>query len=165
MKPTNNNTQLSSDSIGVLGAMAVSIATKTADMLVPSFNEKAPKNNPVFTGNVQGITASMVTATKADNSSSTVQAEINTLRTRLDEKADSNNPTFTGAVTGITAQSITSNGLPGGGPRNVQLDIDALRNNITDTNNTVATKADTSVVVTALSNTVATRADRSKVIL
>jgi hypothetical protein len=152
--PTNTSS-VNTDSIATITALSTSVASATKDLLLPALDAKAPKHSPYFTGNVQGITASMVTATKADNTSSTVQSEINVLRTSLDDKADSHNPSFTGTVSGLTAQSVTSNGLPGTGPRNVQQDIDTLRND-------VSTKANTTTV-TALSNTVATKADTSTV--
>jgi len=152
--PTNTSS-VNTDSIATITALSTSVASATNDLLLPALDAKAPKHSPFFTGNVQGVTASMVTATKADNSSSTVQTEINVLRTSLDDKADSHNPSFTGTVSGLTAQSVTSNGLPGTGPRNVQQDIDTLRND-------VSTKANTTTV-TALSNTVATKADTSTV--
>ena len=103
---------VNSDSIAVANAIAVSVATTTKDLLIPSIDMKAPRNNPIFTGNVQGITASMVTALDKVGAPSTVQTEL-------------------GKINNVTAQDVKSNGIPGLSlVSTVQADINKIRDDI-----------------------------------
>ena len=90
----SQTSSVNSDSIAVANALAVAVATTTKDLLIPSIDMKAPRSNPIFTGNVQGITASMVTAVDKVGAPSTVQTELD-------------------KVPNLTAQDIKSNGTPG----------------------------------------------------
>jgi hypothetical protein len=59
-----NTGSVNSDSIAVTNALSVSVASPTKDLLLPALDLKAPRKDPIFTGTVQGVTASMVTATR-----------------------------------------------------------------------------------------------------
>ena len=151
--PTNTSS-VNSDSIATITALSTSVASATNDLLLPALDAKAPKHSPFFTGNVQGVTASMVTATKADNSSSTVQTEINALRTTTTQLENNTDTLFAAATDHGTAISNLTGAVEG----------KANTTTVTALSNTVASKADTSTV-TALSNTVTGKADKTDPIL
>ena len=56
--------------------LSLSVSQATNDLLGPIMATKAPKNNPMFTGTVTGVTADMVTAKARDGSQTTVQNEL-----------------------------------------------------------------------------------------
>ena len=68
---------------------------------------KAPIQNPVFTGgDVRGITAEMVGLGKVNNTSDLEKPLSTAMTSALDLKAPLANPTFTGKVSGITAEMV-----------------------------------------------------------
>ena len=75
----------------------ISTATQT------ELDKKAPKLNPVFTGNVEGIDKSMVGLGNVDNVREADKEISTATQTELDKKAPKLNPAFTGIV------SIASN--------------------------------------------------------
>ena len=155
---STNSSTLNSDSIATANALSVSVATATKDLLLPAIDTKAPRNNPIFTGTVQGITANMITATADDGTTSNVQNELNsiynmtasdvpsngspgggpsnvqadilTMKAAISQKAEINNPTFSGTVNGITASMIRSTIPAGQTSRTVHQDIDGIKTDI-----------------------------------
>ena len=155
---STNSSTLNSDSIATANALSISVATATKDLLLPAIDTKAPRNNPIFTGTVQGITANMITATADNGTTSNVQNELNsiynmtasdvpsngspgggpsnvqadilTMKAAISQKAEINNPTFSGTVNGITASMIRSTIPVGQTSRTVQQDIDDIKTDI-----------------------------------
>ena len=88
---------ISAEALGaatVANTLSVSVAQATNDLLGPTLAAKAPKHSPVFTGNVTGISANMITTDNQEN----VQDELN-------KKAGNNNAEFVGDVT-INPQAL-----------------------------------------------------------
>ena len=100
---TTNGSGMTSDSVAVLGALSTSTAAATSDLLAPALDLKAPKDNPIFTGTVRGVTARMVTSSNGD-----VQSDINELQSR-------------------NASNIPSIPSTPGAASNVQSDLTSLR--------------------------------------
>ncbi|MFD3407381.1 hypothetical protein SKC37_01815 [Aquirufa sp. HETE-83D] len=86
---------------------------------ITSLNLKAPIASPTFTGNVSGITATMVGLSNVDNTTDLLKPISTATQTALDLKANSTDliaglatkagtasPTFTGVVSGITASMV-----------------------------------------------------------
>ena len=81
--------------------------TDTASLnLTNRFAEKAPINNPEFTGTVYGIDKTMVGLERVDNTSDVDKAVSILTQTALNDKAPINNPEFTGTVYGITKAMV-----------------------------------------------------------
>ena len=154
--PTNTSS-VNTDIIATITALSTSVASATNDLLLPALDAKAPKHSPFFTGNVQGVTANMVTATKADNTSSNVQTEINALKRTATQLANNTDTLFAAVTDHGTAISNLTGAVEG----------KADTTTVTALSNTLATKANTSTVtalsstVTALSNTVTGKADKT----
>ena len=74
--------------------------------LTNRFAEKAPINNPEFTGQVSGITKTMVGLGNVDNTSDASKPVSSATQTALDAKAPLASPTFTGTVGGITKTMV-----------------------------------------------------------
>jgi hypothetical protein len=66
---------------------------------VPGLADKAPKNNPAFTGTVTGITKAMVNLANVDNTSDANKPVSNATLTALNAKAPIVSPSFTGTAT------------------------------------------------------------------
>ena len=167
---STNSSTLNSDSIATANALSISVATATKDLLLPAIDTKAPRNNPIFTGTVQGITANMITATADDGTTSNVQNELNSIynmtardvpsdgspgggpsnvqtdisimKAAISQKAEINNPTFSGTVNGITASMIRSTIPAGQTSRTVQQDIDGIKTQMLTDSNSVVNKVD-----------------------
>ena len=76
--------------------------TDTASLnLTNRFAEKAPVNNPTFTGTVSGIDKTMVGLGSVDNTTDVDKPVSSATQTALDLKAPLASPTFTGTVSGI----------------------------------------------------------------
>jgi uncharacterized protein (TIGR02145 family) len=81
--------------------------TDTASLnLTNRFAEKAPINNPEFTGQVYGIDKSMVGLGNVDNTSDASKPVSVATQTALNTKAPINNPEFTGQVYGIDKSMV-----------------------------------------------------------
>jgi len=97
----------------VANTLSVTVAQATNDLLGPALAAKAPKHNPVFTGNVTGVSANMITTDNQGN----VQSELN-------KKVNNSDAEFVGDVTinprtGFdydTALTIKSTGLASANP-------------------------------------------------
>jgi hypothetical protein len=78
--------------------------------LSTDLGNKAPKENPSFTGTVAGITKAMVGLGDVYNTSDAskifLQSQISGLTTALGNKANTASPSFTGTVGGITAAMV-----------------------------------------------------------
>ena len=147
-----SNSQLETTTLGVISALTIATASATNDFIQPALEAKAPKESPVFTGTVYGVTARMVTSTngtvqsdiyelkdrKAINIPSTngtngpltsnVQKDLDDLRT-----ADTNIGRDITDLKGRKASDLTStNGTSGPLTSNVQKDLDDLRKADTD---------------------------------
>ena len=70
---------ISTDSTALLSALSLTTAEATKAALQPALELKASKSNPVFTGVVTGVDATMVTASASNGIYSNVQAELNKL--------------------------------------------------------------------------------------
>jgi hypothetical protein len=66
---------------------------------VPGLADKAPKNNPAFTGTVTGITKTMVDLANVDNTSDANKPVSTATLTALNAKAPIASPSFTGTAT------------------------------------------------------------------
>ena len=78
--------------------------TDTASLnLTNRFAEKAPVNNPTFTGTVAGITKTMVGLGNVDDTTDLNKPVSTATQTALDLKAPLASPTFTGTVAGLLA--------------------------------------------------------------
>jgi hypothetical protein len=66
---------------------------------VPGLADKAPINNPTFTGTVGGLSKSMVNLANVDNTSDADKPISNLAQNALDLKAPKASPTFTGTTT------------------------------------------------------------------
>jgi len=66
---------------------------------VPGLADKAPKNDPAFTGTVTGITKAMVNLANVDNTSDANKPVSNATLTALNAKAPIVSPSFTGTAT------------------------------------------------------------------
>ena len=62
--------------------------------------------SPIFTGNVSGITKTMVGLSSVDNTADTAKPVSTAQQTALDLKANIASPTFTGNVSGISATMV-----------------------------------------------------------
>ncbi len=114
---------------GTQGATAISAATVTgkaltgyvseagditaSDTILSAINKlngnnalKANAASPTFTGNVSGITATMVGLGNVSNTSDASKPVSEAQQTALDLKANLASPTFTGNVSGITATMV-----------------------------------------------------------
>lgn len=135
-----NPSTLTTDSVALLSALATTTASATSNALLPALDLKAPKNNPVFTGTVQGVTANMVTATNPSGFTSNVQTELNNLN--------------------IMQQTHTQD-LLNLNIQNGSLSVNkADKTDLTALTTTVSNKADKSDV-TALTTTVSNKADKT----
>ena len=74
---------------------------------VPGLAEKAPKNNPAFSGTVTGITKAMVGLENVNNTSDASKPVSNATQSALDAKAPLASPSFTGTATFEIASGIT----------------------------------------------------------
>lgn len=68
--------------------------------------EKAPINNPTFTGTVAGVTKGMVGLGNVDNTTDLNKPISSATQTALEAKAPIASPTFTGTVGGITKAMV-----------------------------------------------------------
>jgi uncharacterized protein (TIGR02145 family) len=81
--------------------------TDTASLnLTNRFADKAPVNNPTFTGTVSGIDKTMVGLGNVDNTTDVNKPVSTATQTALATKAPINNPQFTGTVGGITKSMV-----------------------------------------------------------
>ena len=107
-----SNSQLETTTLGVISALTIATASATNDFIQPALEAKAPKESPVFTGTVYGVTARMVTSTNG-----TVQSDINELKERKAINIPSTNGTngpltsnvqkdIGSRITNLTASSI-----------------------------------------------------------
>ena len=87
-------------------AAAVNDDSSYASTVTTALGLKAPINNPAFTGNVSGITQSMVGLGNVNNTSDADKPVSNAMQDALDEKANLQSPTFTGTVSGITKSMV-----------------------------------------------------------
>jgi uncharacterized protein (TIGR02145 family) len=71
-----------------------------------ALNEKAPINNPIFTGTVSGINKTMVGLGNVDNTSDAGKPVSSATQTALNLKANLASPTFSGTVSGITKEMV-----------------------------------------------------------
>ena len=77
IQQTTNN--VSAENIAFLSALSTTTALATKDVLLPTFDSKAPIKDPTFTGTVSGVTASMVKA--SDNN--TMENKLNTINSTI----------------------------------------------------------------------------------
>ena len=104
-----NNIQISLDQsyTDSLNAKAdVSFVNTTTTNLNNAIALKAPLNNPAFTGNVTGISKSMVGLSNVDNISDINKPISTATQSALNLLAPIYNPTFTGNVSGITQSMV-----------------------------------------------------------
>jgi hypothetical protein len=73
---------------------------------VPGLADKAPKENPTFSGTVNGITKGMVGLGNVDNTSDANKPVSDATINALGLKAPIASPSFTGTVSGITASMV-----------------------------------------------------------
>ena len=72
-----------------------------------TISKKADKLDPIFTGNVQGITKTMVGLGNVDNTSDKEKHVSDATQSALSLKAPLASPTFTGNVQGITKTMVS----------------------------------------------------------
>jgi hypothetical protein len=87
-------------------AAAIGDDANYASTVTNALADKAPKNNPTFTGTVAGITKAMVGLENVNNSSDADKPVSTATQTALDLKAPLANPTFTGTVSGVTKAMV-----------------------------------------------------------
>jgi hypothetical protein len=94
--------------LDTLGEIATSLANNSSlsSTLTTSIALKAPLADPTFTGNVSGITKTMVGLGSVDNTTDLGKPISNATQTALNLKANLSGPTFTGTVSGITATMV-----------------------------------------------------------
>ena len=98
---------LDKSAVGLANVDNTSDASKPVSTLTQTaLNEKAPINNPTFTGTVSGINKNMVGLGNVDNTSDASKPVSTLTQTALNEKAPINNPTFTGTVSGINKNMV-----------------------------------------------------------
>lgn len=105
MAQTFNNGESNASIRTKLNANAGEINENTADITALD-TEKAPIDSPTFTGNVGGITKSMVGLSNVDNTTDANKPISTATQTALNAKAPLANPTFTGTVNGITKTMV-----------------------------------------------------------
>jgi hypothetical protein len=94
--------------LDTLGEIATSLANNSSlsSTLTTSIALKAPLADPTFTGNVSGITKTMVGLGSVDNTTDLGKPISNATQTALNLKADLSGPTFTGNVSLPSTTSI-----------------------------------------------------------
>ena len=98
--PTVTAGEIVSSPTGSIGSANVQSALQELD------TEKAPLNNPVFTGTVSGITKGMVGLGYVDNTPDASKPISSAVQAALNVKATLVSPTFTGTVSGITRAMV-----------------------------------------------------------
>ena len=88
------------------GNLAVPSITLGGSDIQTQINDKAPINDPTFTGTVSGISKSMVGLGDVDNTSDADKPVSTATTTQLNLKAPIDAPTFTGTVSGISKSMV-----------------------------------------------------------
>jgi hypothetical protein len=139
--------------LDTLGEIATSLANNESlsSTLTTSIALKAPIADPTFTGNVSGITKTMVGLGNVDNTTDLGKPVSNATQTALDLKANLANSTFTGTIvlpetTSVGNVSSTEIGYLDGVTSSIQTQVNAKSNTASPTfTGTVTLPSDTSI--------------------
>ena len=105
-----NTTDIVANSISIIeNVNGVDTVVDITKLFVPNSNigsVVAPVANPTFTGNINGVTASMIGLGNVDNTSDLAKPISTATQSALNLKAPLASPAFTGVIQGITKSMV-----------------------------------------------------------